>query len=224
MQLYIGNKNYSSWSLRPWLLMRQAGIAFDEVKLRLDFNDASPFKRRLAAIAPTGRVPVLVDDGFAVWDTLAIAEYVAEKFPDQALWPASTRERARARSLCAEMHSGFGALRSSLPMNIEASLPEVGAGKLRDEPPLARDVARIVQMWSDQLDASGGPFLFGAFGIVDAYYAPVCTRFRTYGVSLPPGPAAYAKRVLELPAMREWDAEARAEGDFLAEDEPYRSK
>ncbi len=222
MQLYIGNKNYSSWSLRPWLLMRQAGIAFDEVKLRLDFKDASPFKQTLATIAPSGRVPVLVDDGLAVWDTLAIAEYLPEKFPNLALWPVPARERARARSLCAEMHSGFGALRSSLPMNIEAFLPEVGAIKLRDEPQVARDVARIVQMWSDQLDASGGPFLFGAFGIVDAYYAPVCTRFRTYGVALAPDAAAYARRVLELPQMQEWEAEARAEGDFLSEDEPYR--
>ena len=127
MKLYIGNKNYSSWSLRPWLLMRQADIAFDEVKLRLDFGDDSPFKRALRAVAPTGRVPVLVDDGFAVWDTLAIAEYLAEKFPAKALWPAPVRERARARSLCAEMHAGFSALRNHLPMNIEASLPEVGA-------------------------------------------------------------------------------------------------
>jgi glutathione S-transferase len=222
MQLYIGNKNYSSWSLRPWLLMRQAGIAFDEVKLRLDFDDASPFKRTLATIAPSGRVPVLVDDGFAVWDTLAIAEYLAEKFPNKALWPASMRERARARSLCAEMHAGFAALRNSLPMNIEASLPEVGARKLRDEPQVARDVARIVAMWSEQLAVSGGPFLFGGFGIVDAYYAPVCTRFRTYGVALPPDAAAYARRALEMPAMQSWEAEARAEGDFLAEDEPYR--
>jgi glutathione S-transferase len=222
MQLYIGNKNYSSWSLRPWLLMRQACIAFDEVKLRLDFDDTSPFKRTLATIAPSGRVPVLVDDGFAVWDTLAIAEYLAEKYPDKALWPEPIRDRARARSLCAEMHSGFAALRSNLPMNIEAVLLEVGADKLREEPQVARDVARIEQMWSEQLAVSGGPFLFGGFGIVDAYYAPVCTRFRTYGLALPPEAAAYAKRVLELPAMQEWEAEARAEGDFLAEDEPYR--
>jgi glutathione S-transferase len=107
-------------------------------------------------------------------------------------------------------------------MNIEASLPEVGARKLRDEPQVARDVARIVAMWSEQLAVSGGPFLFGGFGIVDAYYAPVCTRFRTYGVALPPDAAAYARRALEMPAMQSWEAEARAEGDFLAEDEPYR--
>jgi glutathione S-transferase len=222
MQLYIGNKNYSSWSLRPWLLMRQADIAFEEVKLRLSFADDSAFKRSLAAVAPGGRVPVLVDEGFAVWDTLAIAEYLAEKFPAKALWPAAVRDRARARSLCAEMHAGFTALRNHFPMNIEASLPQVGAQKLREVPEVERDIARIAQMWSGQLDASGGPFLFGAFGIVDAYFAPVCTRFRTYGLALPDAPAAYARRVLGLPAMQQWDRDARAEKDFLAFDEPYR--
>ncbi len=222
MQLYIGNKNYSSWSLRPWLLMHQAGIAFDEVKLRLDFGDDSPFKRALGAVAPTGKVPVLVDEGFAVWDTLAIVEYLAEKFPAKALWPEPVRERARARSLCAEMHAGFSALRSHLPMNIEASLPQVGEQKLRELAEVGRDVERIVDMWSGQLAASGGPFLFGGFGIVDAYFAPVCTRFRTYGLSVPEAPAAYARRVLELPAMRQWDRDACAEGDYLPFDEPYR--
>jgi glutathione S-transferase len=222
MQLYIGNKNYSSWSLRPWLLMRQAGIAFEEVKLRFSVTDDSPFKRALAAVAPTGKVPVLVDEGFAIWDTLAIAEYLAEKFPGKALWPEPVRHRARARSLCAEMHAGFTALRNHFPMNIEASLPEVGAHKLREVPEAEPDVARIVDMWSIQLDASGGPFLFGDFGIVDAYFAPVCTRFRTYGLQLPQAPAAYARRVLELPAMRQWDRDACAEKDFLPFDEPYR--
>jgi glutathione S-transferase len=222
MQLYIGNKNYSSWSLRPWLLMRQAGIAFEEVKLRFSVTDDSPFKRALAAVAPTGKVPVLVDEGFAIWDTLAIAEYLAEKFPGKALWPEPVRHRARARSLCAEMHAGFTALRNHFPMNIEASLPEVGAHKLREVPEVGPDVARIVDMWSIQLNASGGPFLFGDFGIVDAYFAPVCTRFRTYGLQLPQAPAAYARRVLELPAMRQWDRDACAEKDFLPFDEPYR--
>jgi len=222
MQLYIGNKNYSSWSLRPWLLMRQAGIEFEEVKLRLSFDEGSPFKRALEAVAPTGKVPVLVDDGFAVWDTLAIAEYLAEKFPDKGLWPAGQRDRARARSLCAEMHAGFAALRNHFPMNIEASLPEVGAAKLREVPEVGRDVARIAELWTGQLAVPGGPFLFGAFGIVDAYFAPVCSRVRTYGVPLPEAAAAYAQRVLELPAMQQWDREARAEGDFLPFDEPYR--
>ena len=222
MQLYIGNKNYSSWSLRPWLLMTQRGIAFEEIKLRLSFEDGSPFKRALAAVSPAGTVPVLVDEGFAVWDTLAIAEYLAEKFPGKALWPADPRQRARARSLCAEMHAGFGALRNQFPMNIEASLPEIGAAKLAADAAVARDVARVSAMWSAQLGASGGPFLFGAFGIADAYFAPVCSRFKTYAVPLPGVVAAYVGRVLALPAMQQWVRDAVAENDFLVEDEPYR--
>jgi len=222
MQLYIGNKNYSSWSLRPWLLMTQRGIAFEEIKLRLNFEEGSPFKRALAAVSPAGTVPVLVDEGFAVWDTLAIAEYLAEKFPGKALWPADPRQRARARSLCAEMHAGFGALRNQFPMNIEASLPEIGAAKLAADAAVARDVARVSAMWSVQLGASGGPFLFGAFGIADAYFAPVCSRFKTYAVPLPGVVAAYVGRVLALPAMQQWVRDAVAENDFLVEDEPYR--
>ncbi|HZV93899.1 MAG TPA: glutathione S-transferase, partial [Caldimonas sp.] len=139
MQLYIGNKNYSSWSLRPWLLMTQAGIEFEEKRLRLSSQDDSDFKKTLLAIAPTGRVPLLVDEGFAVWDSLAIAEYLAERFPRKTLWPASLRERARARSLCAEMHSGFADLRGTFGMNLEASLPEVGERMLRERPGTARD-------------------------------------------------------------------------------------
>jgi len=222
MQLYIGNKNYSSWSLRSWLLMRHMGIAFDEVRLRLDEDEASPFKRTLATLAPTGKVPVLVDEGFAVWDTLAIAETLAEKFPRLALWPQAARDRARARSLCAEMHAGFTALRNHFPMNIEASLADVGAEQLRTVAGIGRDIERISAMWTAALAASGGPFLFGDFGIVDAYYAPVCSRFRTYGIELEETPEAYARRILELPAMQQWDREARAEKDFLAIDEPYR--
>lgn len=127
LKLYIGNKNYSSWSMRPWVLLKQAGIPFEEVMLRFDSFDAdSQFKRALAGLNPVGKVPVLVDDGFPVWDTLAITEYLAETFPDRAVWPRDRQARARARSVCAEMHSGFSALRSHCPMNVEASLPEVG--------------------------------------------------------------------------------------------------
>ena len=224
MQLYIGNKNYSSWSLRPWLLMRQAGIAFDEVKLRLNFEGDSLFKQALAKVAPTGKVPVLVDDDFAVWDTLAIAEYLAEKFPAMALWPTDPKARARARSLCAEMHSGFAALRSHCPMNIEAELPEVGARLLNDEPAVGQDLARIVQMWRQQLAETGAAFLFGSFGIADAYYAPVCARIKTYALPVPAEVSAYVERIFALPAMQQWVAEARAENDFLPFDEPYRSQ
>ena len=222
MQLWIGNKNYSSWSLRPWLLMTHTGIAFDEVRLRLGFAPDSEFKRRLAAVSPAGRVPVLVDGDLSVWDTLAIAEYLAETRPDRQLWPADVKARARARSMCAEMHSGFSALRNNCPMNIEASLPDVGARLLRDDLALQADLARINRMWGQQLTASGGPFLFGAFTATDAYFAPVCSRIRTYELPVPPEVAAYVERMLALPAMQGWVADALAEHDWLDEDEPYR--
>ncbi len=225
MQLYIGNKNYSSWSLRAWLLLRQAGIAFTERQLRLDWTPDSAFKRTLLAIAPSGRVPLLVeDDGFAVWDSLAIAETIAELHPEQRLWPADRRERARARSLCAEMHSGFTALRNRCPMNIEASLPEVGRRVATEWPDVAADLQRIDAMWSERLEASGGPFLFGEFGIVDAYFAPVCSRVRTYALPLGRAALAYVERIHALPAMREWCAAALDEHDFIEDDEPYRQR
>ena len=223
LQLYVGNKNYSSWSLRPWLLMRHAGIEFSEIALRLSFDNDSEFKRALAPVTPAGRVPVLVDDGFAVWDTLAIAEYLAEKFPAKKLWPADVKQRARARSLCAEMHSGFGALRSNCPMNIEASLADVGKRLLAEKDDLRSDLQRIVQMWSEQLKASGGPFLFGEFGIVDAFFAPVTWRITSYGLPVPDEIKHYVDRVHALPAMREWVEAALAEHDFLDFDEPYRT-
>lgn len=224
MQLIIANKNYSSWSLRPWLLMTALEIPFEEVKLRLDFEEGSEFKRFLAGYTPAGRVPVLVDEGFAVWETPAIVEYLAEKFPAKPIWPADAKARARARSVCAEMHAGFVALRQHFPMNIEASLPEVGRRVLASEPAVVRDVQRIVQMWTQLLDASGGPFLFGGFSNADAYFAPVCTRLRTYGVPVPPAVQAYVDRVWSLPAMQAWVRDAMAEQDFLDFDEPYRSR
>jgi glutathione S-transferase len=224
MQLYIGNKNYSSWSLRAWLLLTQLGIPFDERRLRLDSGAGSLFKRTLLERAPTGRVPLLVDDGFAVWDSLAIAEYVAERFPDRGVWPADARARARARCVCAEMHSGFGALRDRFPMNIEASLPEIGPQVLREQPAVAADVARIEAMWSEALAASGGPFLFGAFSAADAFYAPVCSRLQTYAPPLGATSVGYVKRIQALPSMRAWCEAARAEHDFVEEDEPYRTR
>jgi glutathione S-transferase len=222
LQLVIGNKNYSSWSMRPWVLMRQLGIGFDEVALRFDFGDGSPFRRAVARVSPAGRVPVLVDDSFPVWDTLAIAEYLHDKFPSAGVWPASSRDRARARSLSAEMHAGFGALRQHCPMNIEASLPEVGRKLWAERDDVRADVDRIDRMWSEQLDASGGPMLFGAFSAADAFYAPVCSRIATYALPLSPDSAAYAARVLALPGVRAWIDAALQEHDFIAEDEPYR--
>ena len=223
LTLYIGNKNYSSWSMRPWVLMKQANIPFEERKIRFDaFDAASTFKKEALQVNPAGRVPVLVDDGFAIWDTLAIAETLAEKFPEKNLWPRDARARARARSVTAEMHSSFTGLRSNCPMNIEASLPEIGALKWRDQPALRADVQRIVTMWTELLQQHGGPMLFGEFGIADAFYAPVCMRFRTYGIPLPDAIRGYVDRVAALPGVKAWITEALAEQDFREFEEPYR--
>ena len=224
MQLYIGNKNYSSWSMRPWVLMRQFAIPFDEVMVRFDdMATGSLFKQRIAAIAPTGRVPVLVDDGFAVWDTLAIVEYLAERCREHALWPRAVRERARARSLCAEMHAGFSALRNACPQNIEASLPAVGTRVLEEQPAVRADLQRLQAMWGEALRDSGGPFLFGDFGIADAYYAPVAGRIRTYALPVDATAQGYVERLLASPGVSAWVRDALAERDFLAFEEPYRT-
>jgi glutathione S-transferase len=223
MQLHIGNKNYSSWSMRPWVLMRESGIAFEEVMVRFDsFTPDSRFKRSISALNPAGRVPVLVDEGLVVWDSLAIVEYLAERFPGHALWPRDRAARARARSLCAEMHSGFSALRSACPMNVEAQLPEVGAIVLRDGPAVRDDLDRITRMWSTLLHEHGGPMLFGEFCAADAYYAPVVMRLRTYGLPVPDDVAAYLQRVVELAGVRDWIEGALLERDFLPFEEPYR--
>jgi glutathione S-transferase len=225
LKLYIGNKNYSSWSMCPWVMLRQAGIPFDEVMVKFDEMGAdSAFKKAIGAITPTVRVPVLVDGDLAVWDTLAIAEYVAEKFPQKKLWPADTAARARARSVCAEMHSGFGALRSHFGMNIEAAMPDIGAIVLRDQPAARADLARIVSMWSELLAQHGGPMLFGEFSIADAYFAPVCMRIRTYALPVPPAVGAYVARVTQLDGVQAWIKDALAEHDFVVFDEPYRFK
>ncbi|HXJ35363.1 MAG TPA: glutathione S-transferase family protein [Candidatus Eisenbacteria bacterium] len=215
--LYVGNKNYSSWSLRAWLLLRQLGVDFEEKKVEL-FADG--FRHEVAKVSPAGLVPVLVDDGFAVWDTLAIAEWIAERCPEKGVWPAEAKARARARSICAEMHAGFSDLRHRLPMNLEARLPGVGWSAQ-----VARDVERITSMWSGLRaeHRADGPFLFGAFGAADAFYAPVVTRFVTYDVEVPRPCAEYMKAVLALSAMREWTKAALAEKRFIPEEEPYRT-
>lgn len=227
LKLYIGNKNYSSWSMRPWVLLKQAAVPFEEVMVRFDsFEAGSGFKQQLSGITPAGKVPVLVDSsvngGLIVWDTLAIAEYVAEKFPEKKLWPPGPAERARARSICAEMHAGFTGLRSNCPMNIEASLADTGRLIWRDKPAVRADVARLVDMWSGLLAAHGGPLLFDAFSIADAYFAPVCMRLNTYALPLPRDIAAYVERVCALPGVKAWTDQARAEHDFLDFEEPYR--
>lgn len=223
LKLYIGNKNYSSWSMRPWVLLKQAGIPFEEVKVLFDsFDPGSNFKVALDGVTPAGKVPVLLDGDFAIWDTLAIAEYVAEKFPEKKLWPQDSRARARARSICAEMHSGFTALRGSCGMNIEASLPHIGQLVWRDKPAVRADVQRLVSMWSELLAQHGGPMLFGDFTIADSYFAPVCMRLKTYALPVPAEITAYVERVRALPGIKAWIDDALAEQDFRNFEEPYR--
>jgi glutathione S-transferase len=215
MQLVIGNKNYSSWSMRPWVLLREAGIAFEEVQLKFDDTGRAKGVERYS---PSGRVPVLIIDGEAVWDSLAIAETVAERYPEKQLWPADARARRVARSICAEMHSGFQALRGAMPMNIRSR--HAGKGLT---PESRRDIERVVQIWTSCRSqfGAGGALLFGKLSIADAYYAPVVTRFQTYAVSLPPAAQAYCDAVLGLRAVREWMDAARRETEFVAGDEPY---
>ncbi|MBH1958135.1 MAG: glutathione S-transferase family protein [Burkholderiales bacterium] len=225
LKLYIGNKNYSSWSMRPWVLLRQAGIPFEEILIRFDSFDAgSGFRQQISTISPVGKVPVLDDGGFRVWDTLAIAEYLAERFPDKQLWPQGVQARARARSICAEIHSGFAALRSACPMNIEADLAGIGALVWRDKPAVRADVARLVAMWRELLAEHQGPMLFGEFSIADAFYAPVCMRLKSYALPVPEDIAAYIGRVCALPGVKAWIDGALAEHDFREFEEPYRLK
>lgn len=223
LKLYIGNKNYSSWSMRPWVLLRQADIAFEEIVVRFDsFDEGSEFRRQISTVSPVGKVPVLDDDGLKVWDTLAIAEYLAERFPEKNLWPQGVQARARARSVCAEMHSGFAALRGACPMNIEADLAGIGALAWRDKPAVRADVARLVAMWRELLAGHEGAMLFGDFCIADAFFAPVCMRLKGYALPVPEDIAAYIARLSALPGVKAWIDGALAENDFREFEEPYR--
>jgi glutathione S-transferase len=175
-------------------------------------------------VNPAGRVPALDDEGFVVWDTLAIAEYLAERFPDKKLWPQDVKARARARSICAEMHSGFGALRSACPMNIEADLSDMGQLIWRDKSAVRADVQRLVEMWGELLAQYKGPMLFGEFSIADAFFAPVCMRLARYALPVPAEITAYIQRVSALPGVKAWIDDALAENDFRDFEEPYRVK
>ena len=207
LTLVIGDRNYSSWSLRPWLAARQAELPFAEVSIRLDRADT---RERIRRYSPSGKVPCLIDDDGAerllIWDSLAICEYLAELAP--ALWPAERALRAEARSLSAEMHSGFVSLRQNLPMDIRARKPRQAIS-----PETAADIRRIVDIWESARNrfATRGPFLFGTFSIADAMYAPVAWRFVSYAVDLPAASQAWVESMLALPAMREWQAGALAE-------------
>ena len=225
MKLYIANKNYSSWSMRPGVMLKQAGIAHEEVMVRFDGFDAqSQFKQTLKDINPVGKVPVLVDGDIVVWDTLAIAEYVAEKFPEKKLWPTAVADRARARSICAEMHSGFMGIRSACPMNIDADLPEIGALAMRDKEALRQDLKRIDSLFSSLLKQHKGPMLFGEFTIPDAYFAPVVMRIKTYALPVSAETQAYIDRLCATPGVKAWIDGALAEKDFIDIEEPFRTK
>ncbi|WP_219216212.1 glutathione S-transferase family protein [Variovorax boronicumulans] len=225
LQLYIGNKNYSSWSMRPWVLMTQAGIPFEEVMVRFgdDFSEPdSQFRKTVQPLNPAGTVPFLVDGEIVVSDTLAIAEYLAESFPERALWPADKARRAEARSACAEMHAGFRAIRNHCGMNVEADLASQGRLLMRDRADVRGELARLVQLWGGLLARHGGPMLFGDFSIADAYYAPMASRLKTYALPVPPEVAAYVARVHALPGVKTWTDAALEEHAFVVVDEPYR--
>jgi glutathione S-transferase len=213
--LVIANKNYSSWSMRAWVLLRAFGIAFDEVVLKFG---TEAWKRDVRRYSPTGLVPVLLLQEEPVWDTLAIVETVAERWADRAVWPVNARARQVARSVCAEMHAGFRELRSGMPMNIRSRYPGKGM-----TPGVREDIARITTIWTECRARFGGEdeFLFGAFSAADAFYGPVVTRFATYAVSLPPVCEAYASAIHSHPAVAEWIAAARAETEVVLEDELY---
>lgn len=204
MKLILGNKNLSSWSLRPWLVMRQAGIAFEEQVMLFEQED---FRDAIAEVSPSGRVPVLHDDGLVVWDSLAICEHVAERFPDARLWPDDPRDRAVARAVSCEMHSGFASMRSDLSMDVTARVPRRTLSTETEG-----DIRRVQEIWS----RAKGPFLFGRFSIADAMFAPVVWRFRTYDVPVEDAAArAWYEHMLALPAMKQWERDAEAEVSLL---------
>ena len=211
--LVIGNKNYSSWSFRPWIAMKVAGIAFDEVVISLDAPD---FKSRVSKISGTGKVPALDDNGIHVWESLAILEYLAERFPAARLWPADPAARAQARAVSSEMHAGFVPLRRACPMSMWRPVKKL---ELNDE--ALANVKRIQAMWADCRTryGAGGPFLFGPFCAADAMYAPVVARFHTYDVEVDAAARAYMTAMRALPAWREWETAALKEPWVLAEDE-----
>lgn len=215
LTLVIGNKNYSSWSMRPWVLMKELGIAFEEKKLRFHSDE---WDAEIERWSPSRLVPVLWRGGESVWDTLAIAEALHEWFPAKGVWPKDDVARAFARSASAEMHSGFRDLRSCMPMNIRASHPGKGM-----KPEVQANIDRIEKLWGEARSrfGSGGPFLFGAFSAADAMFAPVVTRFRTYGVKVSPEATHYCEAVLAARGVRAWLDAAVQEKEFVAQDEPY---
>jgi glutathione S-transferase len=217
LTLVIGNKCHSSWSLRPWILMKQFGIPFTEVLIPFSDPMHSPeWKTKVRRYSPGGKVPGLVDGDVAVWESLAILEYLADTHPDLAIWPRDRAARAMARSISAEMHAGFSALRSACPMNLGKKFAVRDRG-----PQVAQDVARVAEIWTTARErfGEGGPFLFGAFTAADAMYAPVVTRFDSYSLPADPVCQAYMEAVMATPAFQEWRRAALAETWIVPEDE-----
>ncbi|WP_305987116.1 glutathione S-transferase family protein [Roseibium sp. MMSF_3544] len=210
-ELFIGNKNYSSWSLRPWIALRQKEIPFTETLVPFDFENGNP---KFRDFSPSMKVPVLKDGDLTVWDSLAILEYAADRFPEKGLWPEEISARARARAVSAEMHSGFAALRNACPMNMRRPVEVLGV-----DDTVTADVNRILDVWTECLERSGGPFLFGDFTIADAMYAPVVSRFATYTLSESPVFQQYAAALTGTGAWQEWEKEALKETWYVAEDE-----
>jgi glutathione S-transferase len=209
MKLIIGDKNLSSWSMRPWVLMKHFGIPFEEVLIQLDQPGT---RARILEHSPSGKVPCLIDDdGHAIWESLAIFETLAERYPQHALWPRDAGSRGKARSIAAEMHAGFGEMRASMSMNIRAKQPGEGA-----TPGALADVTRIDAIWRECLAKHDGPFLFGEFSIADAMYAPVAMRFNTYSPRLSGEATAYVARITALPAVAAWIDDAMREPHAIA--------
>ncbi|MBB1249533.1 glutathione S-transferase family protein [Rhizobium sp. G21] len=211
LKLYVGNKNYSSWSLRPWLALKAAGVDFEDDVVPFDFPAGNP---AIKALSDVGRVPILVDGDFRLWESLAIIDYVADLFPEKRLWPQDIRDRALARAYSLEMATGFRALRNACPMNLRRPRKAMVVGE-----DVLADVARIEKIWSDALARSGGPFLFGEFSAVDAMYAPVVNRFDAYMLTEKPQSRAYMQAVVDHPAFCEWAAAAALETWIVPEDE-----
>ena len=222
--LFIGNKNTDAWSIAPWVLMKQKGIAFNEQPVRNEGPENVDVKNALRAVTPLGKLPVLVDSSLgsspSIWDSLAMCEYLAEVHPELNLWPVNRTARARARSLCAEMHAGFQELRSLCPMNIEVRLPTIGERLIHTNSAFCDDFNRLVNMWQTQLKISSGPMLFGEFTIVDAYFVSMCMRIRTYALPVLPPVQTYISHIVALPSVAEWVAKAAQETNLLIYEAP----
>ncbi|MCX8712861.1 glutathione S-transferase [Gilliamella sp. B2969] len=223
--LYIGNKNYSTWSMRPWVVMKYFDIPFAEKLVKFDsFDEDSIFKTTISSISKFGTVPILVDNDLVITDSLAICEYLAEQHRNLALWPTDIKRRAMARSLVAKMHSGFQAIRNYLPMNIEAELPEVGQIILRDHPEVKKELLFLDDLLTSFLSSnkSNDRYLFGDFSIADGFYAPLCLRLKNYHIQTSSTLANYIETICYTKGIQDWINAALKEHSFVTMDEPYR--